>query len=253
MGKMPATLPSDQARTIASHMYGVAVRRVLPGEEGVIQPAGPRSERTDLISGEPAEQNRRKQDEEVVRDRSLNNRDHRLRIQPGADPQVSMEEGFPEIQVLLPERDVQTEGFDVVTAEDFHGLRTAPDAGNHNGDRVARHKAGNQPVYGHSNEEGEQVDEDFSSQVSSHGDSLFSMLPQAVSGLLLVLTTSAGEGRGRHGPVCSLPQNSTDGNRVGVRRAAKPPAAHPSTGKKSPLLLQREGRRQATTGLASVR
>jgi hypothetical protein len=76
-----------------------------------------------------------------------------------AEPEVALEQRLPEVEVLLPDRDVESERLRVVALERLLGARLRLHPREQALDRVARHEPGDRPVDRHRNDEGDEVDE----------------------------------------------------------------------------------------------
>src|SRR5699024_10830490 len=86
-----------------------------------------------------------------------------------ADTQVTAEQARPEAEVLLMQRGVEPEDLAVIVRHAFQGLGVADrGTGKHAPDGVARHETRDHPVDGDRDDEGQDVDETLTSDVTPH-------------------------------------------------------------------------------------
>src|SRR5581483_8749662 len=97
----------------------------------------------------------------------------------------------PEVEVLLPEREIEVERPHVVLV---HGLRRLGiadlEATHQPEDGVPRHEVGDRPVDRHGHDEGQSVDEKLSEEVAAHRLSSMTTAAPVSGGGGIVLVTS---------------------------------------------------------------
>ena len=144
-------------------------QRVAERQHRVVEHLAAGRHGADLVAGIPAEQDRRDQQAERVRDGVHDDRDDGGRELQDARAQVAVEERDPEVPVLLPERQVEVERPHVVVVELLGDLRVLDlDPAHERQHRVARHQVRDRPVDRHRDDERHAVDEELPDEVAQH-------------------------------------------------------------------------------------
>ncbi len=143
-------------------------QHVRERQHAVVERLAAGGERADLVPGPEAEQDRRYEQRERVRQRAEDQRRDRGGEVHDAAAEIAAEERRPEVEVLLPQRDVEAERLRVVAGQDRLRARLGLHPREELLDRVARHEARDRPVDRHRDPEGDEVDADLPCQVSGH-------------------------------------------------------------------------------------
>ena len=79
--------------------------------------------------------------------------------QENARTQIAVENGNPEIEILLPDGQIQAKGIHVIGVHLADGTSAQASPGDQKIHRVAGHEARDQPIDGHRDKKGEQIDQ----------------------------------------------------------------------------------------------
>jgi len=81
-----------------------------------------------------------------------------------------MEKGIPEVDVLLPERDIQAKQMGVISIQCLAGSRSTShrDSCQHILDRITGHEAWDHPINGRRQKEGRRIKNDLSTKITLH-------------------------------------------------------------------------------------
>jgi hypothetical protein len=84
-----------------------------------------------------------------------------------------MEKGVPEVEILLPEREIQSEQMREIVVHLLDSRSTAArrDPRQHIPDRITGHEARDHPINGHRKKKGKQINEYLSPEVPFHANS----------------------------------------------------------------------------------
>ena len=141
---------------------------IADGRDGVVEPLAPRRKRAEPVSGEPAQQDRRKQQNDVIGHGPRDDLGHRRGKQINAYSQIALQQTAPEVEVLLPDGKIQAKEVGVIIVHHLSRVGVHRGPRQHVRDRIAGHEARDHPVDGHGQKKGQHVDEDFSAKIASH-------------------------------------------------------------------------------------
>ena len=100
---------------------GGGLEDVADRQDRVVEPLAASRHRPDTVAEDVAEGDRRDEQRQGIRDGVLYEVDHRRREVVDTDPHVAVEDAVPEMQVLVPQRHVQPEGFANTAYRCCHG------------------------------------------------------------------------------------------------------------------------------------